>query len=56
MLGLIAMIAFLDQFINWTAMARSGVKEIPILDKEGCIIGDISAIDLMRFYHITYGK
>ena len=36
-------------------MARSGVKEIPVLDKEGCIIGDITAIDLLRFYYMTEG-
>ena len=34
-------------------MAHSGVKEIPVLDKEGCIIGDITAIDLMRCSYMT---
>ncbi len=37
-------------------MASSGVKEISVLDKEGCIIGDITAIDLMRFYYMTYRR
>ncbi len=34
-------------------MAHSGVKEIPVLDKEGRIIGDITAIDLMRCSYMT---
>ena len=34
-------------------MARSGVKEVPVLDEDGCIIGDITAIDLMRYYYVA---
>lgn len=37
-------------------MARSGVKEVPVLDKEGYIIGDITAIDLMRYYYMASGN
>jgi len=34
-------------------MASSGAKEMPVLDKEGCIIGYMTAIDLIRFYYIA---
>lgn len=36
-------------------MARSGVKEVPVLDREGHVIGDITAIDLMRCYYMASG-
>jgi CBS-domain-containing membrane protein len=37
-------------------MARSGAKEVPVLNKEGCIIGDITAIDLICYCHKTSGN
>lgn len=31
-------------------MARTGVKEMAVIDAEGIIIGDITAVDLLHFY------
>ena len=38
-----------EQALGW--MARSGVKEMAVLDQEGRVVGDITAIDLMRCYY-----
>lgn len=39
-----------DETVNkvFKRMVRSGVKEMAVLDKDGRIIGDITAIDLMQ--------
>jgi CBS domain-containing protein len=36
-------------------MTSSGVKEIAVLDKNGRILGDITAIDLLRYYYMESG-
>ena len=33
-------------------MAGKGVKEMAILDNNGCILSDITAIDLLKYYHL----
>ena len=33
-------------------MARSGVKEMAIVDSDGRILADITAVDLLKFYHL----
>ena len=32
-------------------MASTGVKEMAIVDKDGTILSDITAVDLLRFFH-----
>jgi CBS domain-containing protein len=33
-------------------MARTGVKEMAIIDSNGAIIGDITAVDLLSYYQV----
>jgi len=33
-------------------MAKSGVKEMAIVDEKGRILADITAVDLLRYYHM----
>lgn len=33
-------------------MAKSGVKEMAIVDENGLILADITAVDLLRYYHL----
>lgn len=33
-------------------MAASGVKEMAVVDPDGIILTDITAVDLLRFYHL----
>ncbi len=37
-------------------MARTGVKEMAVLDSEGHILADITATDLLRHYHLEKDK
>jgi len=37
-------------------MARCGVKEMAVLDEEGRILGDITAIDLLRYSFLESGE
>jgi CBS domain-containing protein len=33
-------------------MGRTGVKEMAVIDDDGSIVGDITAVDLLRYYHL----
>lgn len=33
-------------------MAGTGVKEMAVVDPDGVILTDITAVDLLRFYHL----